>query len=206
LKHYILYIFISTTNYPSEQIKSMASISSNSQLSKTESSKTEDQEYEPLYTDIVVFGAIEHLAMIKRQYKNNYRTLAIDWRKTKMEGWALEEWRWELVSRETSTFQLSDGSTLKFGEVTSDTTNKDSPHYLSYELSKRVIMRLTHKFTPANHRLFYWWLKDIEDSKDGQEFVLAIKILCSNECKKTTINQTIQWLRTFFHTRNPPYE
>ena len=142
--------------------------------------KTEPN-YEPLYTDISIFGSTQYLAKIKQQYKNNFQSLAMDWRKNEMEAWAAEEWRWELVSRESYTFQILDGSTVKFGEV-------------------------IHKFTPASHLLFYWWLKDIEDSEDGQEFVLAIKTLCSTESKKTTNNQSIQWLRTFFHTHNPPYE
>jgi hypothetical protein len=159
-----------------------------------------------LYADISIFGSAQDLAKIKNRYEQNFRTLVMDCRKGEQEGWATEEWRWERESRESITFQMIDGSTVKFGDIGTEPTNKDSPHYLSCELSKRVIRRLKNKYIPSTNRLFFWWLKDIEDSEDGQEFVLAIKILCSTENKKVTHEQTIQWLRTFFHIHNPPYE
>ena len=175
----------------------------------------EKTNYEPLYTDMCVFGTTQDLAKIKSRYKNNFQSLAMDWRKNEIEGWATEEWRWEIESQQAFTFQISDDSTKREDTTNKeeedptnkeDPTHKDSQYYLSRELSKRVIWRLKNKYIPSTHRLFYWWLKDIEDSEEGQEFVLAIKCLCFNESKKITQTRTIQRLRTFFHIHNPPYE
>ena len=167
--------------------------------------------HKPLYTYVCNYGTVEYLDHIKKT--REYTELLMELDKDTMKSWASNEWGHELKAIKGSKFEDAQGNTISYGEVAPKQPIKNETN-LSIELVKRIITRSMLKYIPKKHTLFYLWLKDIEETEEGQEFVEAIKIYCINPERHPTDSyefqeicfRTLKWLRAFFYINNPEYE
>lgn len=168
--------------------------------------------HKPIYTYVCNYGTVEYLDHIKKT--REYTKLLMELDKDAMKSWASNEWGHELNAIKGNKFEDAQGNTVLYGEVAPKQPIKNETN-LSIELVKRIITRSMIKYIPKKHTLFYLWLKDIEETEEGQEFVEAIKIYCINPERHQADSsyefqeicfRTLKWLRAFFHINNPEYE
>jgi len=166
----------------------------------------------PLYKWVCNYGTVEYLDHIKKT--REYTELLMDLYKNPMQTWSSNEWGHELQSLRGNTFKDAQGNTLLYGQVAPKQLIKNESN-LPVELAKRIITRSMPKYIPTKHTIFYLWLKEVEETEDGQEFIEAVKIYCINPEKHRQDDsaefqdisfRALRWLRAFFHINNPEFE
>ena len=161
------------------------------------------------------YGTPEYLDYIKKTRK--YSELVLDLYKNEMETWATNEWGHELNSFKGNTFEDVQGNTILYGQV-SPTCSVKYQKDIAIEMAKRIIRRSMTTYIPKKHTLFYLWIKEIEESEEGPDFVDAVRIYCSDQRevddKSSSLQEsytqslnfrTLKWLRAFFHVNNPAF-
>jgi hypothetical protein len=162
------------------------------------------------------YGSVEYLAHIKKTRKYNELLMELD--KNIMKEWATNEWGHELNSIKGTTFEDIQGNIIMYGQVCPTQPIKYQKD-IAIELAKRIIRRSMTTYIPKKHTLFYLWIKELEESEEGIDFVDAVRIYCSNQRevddKSIALQKsytqslnftTLKWLRAFFHINNPEYE
>jgi hypothetical protein len=157
-----------------------------------------------LHTWVYKHGTTNYLDYIKKTWE--YSELVSKVNKIVPLTWALDEWTHELTSIKGNLFEDAQGTTLLYGEVSPIQIPK-TQNDIAIEMAKRIIVRSMPKYIPIKHTLFYQWLKEVEETEEGIDFVDAVKIYCNTNTFNKTIqdinSRALKWLRAFFHVNNP---
>lgn len=170
----------------------------------TTSTKTSSTNSKYLHTWVYPYGTINYLDYIKQTCE--YSELMSRVNKNVPLRWASDEWTHELTSIKGNLFEDAQGTTLLYGQVSPIQLPK-TPNDIAIEMAKRIIMRSMPKYIPTKRTLFYQWLKEVEETEEGIDFVDSVKIYCNNNTFNKTMQdinyRALKWLRAFFHVNNP---